>query len=324
MKTILFLTFVLSYSQQLLARNWQKIVIPGAKCANGSDYSLFYSQGDSSKLAIEFMGGGACWSQSTCKGPNLRTWIYPIPKIPAFSHFSSDGSILGKHTFIYLPYCTGDVFSGNHDAEYKDRKFILHWGKRNIQLALEFITQSKLDPNRLQELIVFGSSAGGIGSLIHSKNIADHFPKVPHKKLIADSVGLHFGDQFWNKFTENQIHDFDDSFKNIFLDVNFSTGFIAPALKKFCDYTPWKVLFIQSTRDVIMSSLFGDIAPEEHEKRVLGPHGMRQVLKDHQNCKTFISNGSSHAYMIIKSLMEDTRERDSQQTMYQQVVDFMK
>src|SRR5690606_35685014 len=47
---------------------FQRIVIPEAKCGDGSDYVVWLQNLEQNTLSIEFMGGGACWSQQTCFG----------------------------------------------------------------------------------------------------------------------------------------------------------------------------------------------------------------------------------------------------------------
>ena len=46
---------------------WQEIK-PGGDtiCARGDEFSFFVHPGDPKKVIVDFIGGGACWSDSTC------------------------------------------------------------------------------------------------------------------------------------------------------------------------------------------------------------------------------------------------------------------
>ena len=124
MKIIILILCILASVQSAYAREWREIIIPGAFCGDGSPYKVFLDKRSHKRMLIEFMGGGACWSDDTCRGYNLRTWIYNIPKVPQFSVLMSDieGSPWSKHSVLYFPYCTGDVHAGNHVATYEGKK----------------------------------------------------------------------------------------------------------------------------------------------------------------------------------------------------------
>jgi hypothetical protein len=99
------------------SRNWERIPIPGAMCGDGNEYALQVSRGDPNKIAFEFMGGGACWSFSTCFGPTPLTIIHELPVILGLGGFKSHSpakSPVADYTMVYFPYCTGDVHIGDH------------------------------------------------------------------------------------------------------------------------------------------------------------------------------------------------------------------
>ena len=91
----LIITLTIIYPLQADARQWKKVMIPGAQCGSGAPYAVWIDKKSKSKLAIEFMGGGACWSAATCFGPNFRAWSFPIPRFPLMSVFS------GKKSFYF-------------------------------------------------------------------------------------------------------------------------------------------------------------------------------------------------------------------------------
>src|SRR3954467_3316011 len=78
----IFTLFVSNISQ---ARTWDKVKIPGGKCGNGSDYSIYLSRKDPKKVAFYFQGGGACWNNLTCNGPLPLTLLWIPDYIPDFT-----------------------------------------------------------------------------------------------------------------------------------------------------------------------------------------------------------------------------------------------
>lgn len=310
MKKLIIFCLLLAFN--VSAAEWETVPIPYAKCGDGMQYKVFVKKGKKSRLAIELMGGGACWDRSTCWGPMLHTWIHPIPELPAFSYLTTDESPIKDYTFVYFPYCTGDVFAADHTANYLPLKNTYHHGRRNINLTLDYLRSSKIiDFKAVKSLVAYGSSAGAIGTLLHSVTF-DSYMTPTKKLLIADSPGLHYSRGFWNKFTPELIADFRVTFANAGIKVDRRTGLIAPQLKDYCkDNASWKIGFIQTTRDIIMSSMFGEISQERHRELVLSERGIRNVLKYSRNCSTHISEGQGHMLLILPDVAASSYDMDS-------------
>lgn len=316
---IFALLFCLITTASAFATDWESIAIPYAKCGDGIQYRVFYRKGDKDKVALELMSGGACWSVTTCWGPNLRTWIHPIPELPAYSYLTSQESPIRDHTFVYFPYCNGDVFAGNHVAGYLPLLKTYHQGARNLKLAISHLEQTnRIKFIKQKQLVLTGSSAGGIGSLVHRRYFDKLVPKDARKFLIADSVGLHYGKNFWNKFTPELLSDFHATFSAAGMEIDEKDGLIAPQLKKYCQYSRgWKIGFVQTTEDIIMSKLFGEISQADHRRLVLGPRGMRETLRNSSVCETHISEGQGHLMLLIKRLADEAIDIESGETAIQ-------
>jgi hypothetical protein len=320
---------VFAFSINVFARNWTRVKIPGAVCGDGLPYSVFVDQKkNSKKLLIEFMGGGVCWSQETCWGKNFRTWIHPIPEVPAFSFMTSDFWAYSNHPFvddsaIYFPYCTGDVFSADHEAEYGGVLPTYHKGYSNIVLAMQYLAQNRFIPfNKLERVTVWGASAGAIGALVHLQNIEPYLSATSKKIAMIDSAGLHFGPTFWHKFTEQLFSDFQTSFTSLGLPIDYNDGFLAPKMGPvFQSLSNWNIGIMQATRDEVMSNVFGDISPEEHQSLVLSDRGIASVAKNYSNVKTWISKSYMHTFLLLRSTsyVEDMEQR-SALTFVEQVV----
>jgi len=295
------LIILLLISSPLFARSWQKVSIPGAKCGNGRPYKVFLDIRDSKKLAVEFMGGGVCWSARTCYGPGKKTWLNRLPAFPAFSLFSGNQSAFAKHSMIYFPYCTGDVHAGEHIAHYALNLQVFHYGYRNIVKSLEYLAQKKfIDFSALQEAVLFGSSAGGIGAILHTPSFEKYLSPSAKKILIADSAGLHFGKNFWHKFSIPMLNDFRQNFDKIDLTIDENDGFIAPAIPQICDQlADWKIGFLQGSRDMVMSLGFGDISMRRHQELIYSELGVYELTKNIANCAAWVPDSPTHTFLLI-------------------------
>lgn len=180
---------------------WETIDIPGAKCGNGSQYRIFVSRAEdpairaSNRLVLYLEPGGACWDYESCTGQTgIRGAANPngIPTnhmsfIDLINPFKDGGSVNGlispliwksslrgdnvetsSWNKVFIPYCTGDVHSGNKVAVYEDPTgqnpplTYYHYGAINIELVIEYLKKEFPQP---AEMMVTGCSAGGAGSL---------------------------------------------------------------------------------------------------------------------------------------------------------------
>lgn len=300
----LALALILAFGHpHLQAREFTEISIPGAKCGNGAQYKVFYAKKDPALLAVEMMGGGACWSASSCFGPGLRTWIYPIPKLPAYSFMSMDSQRgpLNNHSLLYFPYCTGDVHAGDHQASYERGKVVYHHGYRNIVLALAFLAQEKIISfEQVKKFVLYGSSAGGIGAFIHSKNFDDYLPLNVQKTLLSDSPGLHFGKNFWKKFTPSLLRDFHTAFDKINFHFSDDDGLVAHHIPDVCEELwDWQIGVLQSTEDIIMTVVFGDQTFKKHRELILGQNGLLASTREGRNCAAWVNDSKIHTFLLL-------------------------
>lgn len=162
---------------------WLKVEVPGTVCGNGSQYKFFVNYKEGAKdLLIYLEPGGACWDYAGCTGQTDLGAAHPDgiednqlnPASPSASITPLIRRDLAGPTadwnMIFLPYCTGDVHTGNNVITYKDPEGVgpdlefHHAGHTNILKASEWM--AKQFPE-LDRLFVTGCSAGGAGSLIN-------------------------------------------------------------------------------------------------------------------------------------------------------------
>ncbi len=308
MKNFIFLLgiFMCSWAH---ASEWKSITIPEARCADGKPYNVLYQEKNPNKLLVEFMGGGVCWNRKSCFKPTaLFPWLHPYPTINSYSVFTSNTSSINpftNHSKLYFPYCTADVHAGNHIAHYED-KTVYHYGKKNILLALQYLRENHLvDFKTVDDLVLYGASAGAIASLLHGKTIEAYIQPQAQKTMIADSVGLHYGERFWEKFSPEMRNDFIDSFRNVNLTVDLHDGLVAKKMAPVFDlYSNWKIGFLLGLQDYVMSEIFGDLSPSEEKKLILSNEGLPAIAQNYPNVKIWLKNTYMHTFLLSRPSAE--------------------
>lgn len=283
------------------SRSFEKIEIPGAICGDGSPYSVFVENRSNNKLAIKLQGGGACWDHFTCY--TLGSARGKIPnRLSEDEGFSADNdrlSPIADYSYVYFPYCTGDVHLGAHRALYKDKVY-RHNGRNNILMSIRYLIENDfVRPSDVDDFVLYGSSAGAIGALYHLKNIGAYFEGAQKKTLIADAPGLHFGDNFWYNFTDALFYDYATALGELGFNLEKDRGNIASVVPMLCqDNHTWDIGVIQATRDRVMSWVFGRTSADAHEERVLGPDGIFQLTQNpNDNCSAFTPYSQKHILM---------------------------
>ncbi|WP_338023610.1 hypothetical protein [Archangium primigenium] len=170
--------------------SWERLELPGTRCGDGSQYKFFVHRSTTGSRDLLFFleGGGACWDYDTCSGrvgmlgaanPNgladdymeRFTAKYVSPLVngadPGLPFKERTELVTRDWNIVYLPYCTGDVHTGNSVALYADptgQEPPLRWhhaGHANVLAAAQY-AQTRFP--RVQKLLVTGFSAGGTGS----------------------------------------------------------------------------------------------------------------------------------------------------------------
>lgn len=162
---------------------WLKVEIPGAVCGNNSQYKFFVNYKEGAKdLLIMLEPGGACWDYDGCSGKTDLGAAHPdgIPDdlmnaVGQSANISplirrKDGGPTSDFNLVFLPYCTGDVHTGNNVIVYEDPSGVgeplefHHNGHNNVALATMWM--NKQFP-AIDRLFVTGCSAGGAGAIIN-------------------------------------------------------------------------------------------------------------------------------------------------------------
>jgi hypothetical protein len=167
---------------------WQTVKLApstGAVCGNGSQYKFFVNRVPGTRNTIVYMeGGGACWDYPSCTGasgirgarnpngiPDNYLDILANPGTSLVSPF-----IVRLHPYnavktqnwnmIYVPYCTGDVYSGDKVAVYNDpsgQNPSLIWHHNGLRNTRAVVAWLRDHLPRSTQMLSTGCSAGGIG-----------------------------------------------------------------------------------------------------------------------------------------------------------------
>jgi hypothetical protein len=96
-------------------------------------------------------------------------------------------------SFVYIPYCTGDIHTGSATKQYFNAGnpllgglptyTIQHRGFDNFMVVLDWIKQNFDAP---KSILVTGSSAGGYGASANFPYVADSYPNA-HMYVLADA-----------------------------------------------------------------------------------------------------------------------------------------
>lgn len=186
------------------APGWEEITPgPWAVCSDGSAFKFYVSAGSSKKLAIFFQGGGACWDASTCSAGIHRVRV-EVDELRAGAGIYARGNLdnpFRNWTFVWVPYCSADIFWGDAVRAYAPGLVVQHRGATNARAALLWTYSRVPDPD---VVAVLGRSAGAYGSLMWAPHVMRRYPRARVLQLgdvgagvMTEAFGRH-GSETWN------------------------------------------------------------------------------------------------------------------------------
>lgn len=168
---------------------WQTVKLhpsTGAICGNGSPYKFFVNRvAHTSNTLFYFEGGGACWDYDSCVGNKGLDGARNPDGIPDdyMKIRNPESSLVSPFVFranpfsrvktqdwniVFVPYCTGDIYSGDKVAIYEDPRGEnepLVWHHNGVKNSRAVVAWVKNNLQRPAQMLVTGCSAGGAGSL---------------------------------------------------------------------------------------------------------------------------------------------------------------
>jgi len=160
------------------------------KCASGTGYTFWTRDASQTKVVLYLEGGGACFSAETCSFTDGTYSVYAGHKgTPAKANgifsLSRKGNPFADWSFIYMPYCTGDVHIGNSVHEYAPGLVVNHNGFTNASHGLDYLAEHYPDAT---DVFVMGSSAGGVAAPLYAGLVSDILPDA-NISVLADGAG---------------------------------------------------------------------------------------------------------------------------------------
>jgi hypothetical protein len=180
---------------------WTWIPIRGTTCGDGSIAGVAVNlQPSSPDLLVYMEGGGACWDANTCftLGTAIQiaapytnaTFQNDLTMLNASGLFSrSDpASPFAGASFVYVPYCTGDVHGGStvqvYDLGNGQTRTVHHVGGLNAQVIADTVYATL---PTLSRIWLVGSSAGGYGATLNLHRYVADWPDAS-VELLQDSA----------------------------------------------------------------------------------------------------------------------------------------
>lgn len=165
---------------------WKYHEFAGTSCRSGATAGITVFRNTASKKVMFFFeGGGACFDLPSClANPDVVDDGDRAGPSGGILDRSNQANPVRDWNFVYVPYCSGDVFGGtNPSADVPlvgPQKFV---GFLNTQAFLQRVVPTFSDAT---DVLVTGVSAGGFGASTSVVLIQRAFPNVK-VKLINDS-----------------------------------------------------------------------------------------------------------------------------------------
>jgi len=147
-----------------------------AKCIDGSPAAFYHRPGTGSgvnKWVVFHEGGGWCISLSDCRaragtvlGSSVNFTTELAMRDQLLSSNVTKNPLLHNWNVVYLSYCDGGSFVG--DAVANDAQGALHFRGRAIKEATLAALLAHYKLASASEVVVSGSSAGGLAAFIHA------------------------------------------------------------------------------------------------------------------------------------------------------------
>jgi hypothetical protein len=162
------------------------------RCVKDTPYSFFYKKGTVNKLLMFYMGGGACWDNTSCWVANANKQTAEPGDNPdlmgtGFAAPNDPRNIFADWHFVFVNYCSGDIHWGDTETVYSGG-VIKHFGYQHALLAEKWARERFVDP---EEVFVTGLSAGSYGAILNSVSLMESvYPASPHNVLGDAGTGV--------------------------------------------------------------------------------------------------------------------------------------
>lgn len=291
---------------------WTWIEVPGTRCMNDTVTGMGVNLGTSGDLVIFMEGGGACFNDFTCASVAHQGGFSANELNGAIANLGDQGLFdradqanpLRDATFVFLPYCTGDIFAGANPSGFGGRVQV---GYQNIGAYLDVLVPAATPVRRI---IVSGSSAGGFGALYNYDRIERAFGDDRPVFLIDDS-GPPLPDQWLTPCLQTRLRELWNLSATLPAECTACTGTdgggLANAVSFLADRHPGERLaLLTSTTDGVIRTFYGfgyptctSTTPMPPAAYTDGVTALRtDVLAGRGNFKMFTISSGGHVWLF--------------------------
>jgi len=280
------------------------------RCMSGSPASLAVSHAPGSKkLMIFLQEGGACWDPVSCT-------VVANPDGFGQGDFDRFAAGLGRRGVfkrddasnpfrewnqVFVPYCSGDVHAGSNPEGPGGR---IHLGARNMDQFLERIRTTFPE---VEQVVLAGSSAGGVGALLNFERVIGAFGDVP--VTLLDDSGPVMSDDFLQPCLQLLWRNAWNLGASLPADCESCQqgpgGMIDALTHLAAKYPQRRMGLVLSTRDEVFRNFFGfgalgctTYSPMDGPSFSAGVLDLRdRVLAPHPNVRLYLRDSTQHVYL---------------------------
>ena len=239
-------------------KTWTWVPFPQTQCRSGSPAGISVNLNSASKRVMIYLeGGGACFDSQTC-GANPDAVGNQNPAGAGVWNRTRAENPVKDWSYVYVPYCTGDVHMGAKDSQVEGVNGTQHFaGRTNLKAFMERVVPTF---SGAEQVLLTGVSAGGFGAASNAAFVQWAFGDVP--VTMIDDSGPTFSSEFLPKCLtdkyvkywglENSI--LDDCGKACSANEDYSTQF----LEYTADQAEGRASgLIESDQDSIIRGFYG-------------------------------------------------------------------
>jgi len=238
----------------------------GASCLDGSPVGYWWDKGitDPNKWIIHLQGGGWCWDITDCANRKSTTvgssknWpkeTYCYGSCDGIlSSIKSENPIFFGWTKVFTGYCDGSSWTsfqektefGNDSVKITE----YHRGKPNLKAIFSSMLSNGL--RNATNVILTGSSAGGLSVLLHANLIQSWIPLSVDFRVLADAG--------WFLDHENRygVPTYEEQAKSA-MGVNLWNslgGLNTKCVEMFSEENSWQCFFAQTAYQFVDAPVF--------------------------------------------------------------------
>jgi len=275
------------------AGEWVFTPIEGARCGNGSTLPVLVNRapgGDGTERVLLYLqGGGACWDAQTCFEMAAASHIEDTldeaslgAEAPSFSR--TDGNPWATATWVYVPYCTGDLHAGQRVATYGGRE-VHHVGATNTELVLARLHATVPTP---EQVWVAGASAGGYGATLVFWRVRARWPGVRVDALSDSGVPIDVVADRWSAM----LASWDLTFPPGCADCADGLSRLLPHYAATID-EPYRYGLLAYDQDAVIALYFGLDGGEVRDRLL----ALRAAMAATEHQRSFVLAGDGHVVL---------------------------